>query len=116
MRVRYGGQTKEEARADVQYWAFQKEYPDYDLSESAVAKYYEYAEPAGIGVGVYYDYYTQASQIEGDKDADGNTISGSKKAKIMEVINSLNISNAQKDALYYANGWAKSTIYEAPWH
>ena len=116
MRVRYGGKTEDEARADVQYWNFQKKYPKYDLSESAVAKYYEYAEPAGIGVGEYYDYYTRASKIEGDMDSDGNTISGSKKAKVMEIINSLNISNAQKDALYYANGWSKNTINEAPWH
>ena len=34
----------------------------------------------------------------------------------MAVIDSLPITNAQKDALYYGEGWAEGTIDEAPWH
>jgi hypothetical protein len=37
------------------------------------------------------------------------------KKKRMAVINSMPISNAQKDALYFAEGWAASRLYEAPW-
>ena len=113
--VDYFGISKEDAAEDVQYWAFQVEYPDYDLSESAVTDYYEYAKPAGIGAAVYYEYYTKASQCESDLDKNGNAISGSKKAKILAIIDSMKLTKAQKDALYYANGWAKSTISEAPW-
>ena len=104
--VDYIGISEEDAAEDVQYWAFQKEYPEYDLSESAVTDYYEFAEPAGIDIDVYVKYRNEVSSITGED----------KKARRMAVINSLPISSAQKDALYYAEGWAKSTINEAPWH
>lgn len=38
-----------------------------------------------------------------------------KKAEKMQAINSLNLTSAQKDAIYYAEGWAQSTIGQAPW-
>ena len=41
---------------------------------------------------------------------------GSKKEDILGVIHSLPLSVAQKDALYYLNGWSEKTINEAPWH
>ena len=99
----YFGISEEDAAEDVQYWSFQKTYPDYDLSESAVTKYYEYAEPAGIGADVYYEYFQRKAGY-------------SKKEDIMNVIHSLDLTVAQKNAMYYANGWAKSTIDEAPWN
>ena len=39
----------------------------------------------------------------------------SKKAEKLQAIDSLDLTNAQKDALYYAEGWAQSTIVQAPW-
>lgn len=39
-----------------------------------------------------------------------------RKAEKMQAINSLDLTYAQKDALYYAEGWAQSTIGQAPWH
>jgi len=117
MLVKYGGKTEEEAHSKVRYWNFKQEYPDYDLSESAVTAYYEEVEPSGIKVGVYYDYCKRRTDCKGtDNNGDGRTDSGSVKAQVMNVINSLPITNAQKDALYYLNGWSASTIYEAPWH
>lgn len=38
-----------------------------------------------------------------------------KKAEKMQAINSLDLTSAQKDAIYYAEGWAQSTIRDAPW-
>lgn len=38
-----------------------------------------------------------------------------KKAEKLEVINMLELDDYQKDALYYLNGWAQSTIGQAPW-
>ena len=118
MLVDYGDKTEEEAASKVQYWEFKQEYPDYDdLSEEAVDKYYTDIEPYGITVDVYYDYSKQRSKCKGvDANGDGKTDSGSKKAEIMQVINSLPISRSQKDVLYYLNGWSAKTIYEAPWH
>lgn len=117
MLVNYGGKSEEEAASKVQYWAFKQDYPDYDLSEEAVAKYYTDVEPFGIGVGVYHDYYTQRSKCKGtDNDGDGKTDSGSVKTEVLRVINSLPLTYKQKDALYYLNGWSESTIWQAPWH
>jgi hypothetical protein len=117
MLVNYGGKTYEQASAKVQYWNFKDEYPDYDLSEEAVTKYYEEVEPYGINISVYYDYTKSRAKCKGvDLNADGKTDSGSVKSQVMEVIDSLPISDSQKDALYYLNGWSANTIYEAPWH
>jgi len=38
-----------------------------------------------------------------------------KKAEKLEAIDMLELDNYQKDALYYLNGWAQSTIGQAPW-
>lgn len=118
MLVNYGEKTEEEAASKVQYWEFKQDYPDYDdLSEEAVAKYYEKVEPYGITVDVYYDYSKQRSKCKGtDNNGDGKTDSGSVKAEVLWVIHSLPLTYAQKDALYYLNGWSAKTIYEAPWH
>jgi hypothetical protein len=71
----------------------------------------------GINIDVYYDYSKQRAKCKGsDNDGDGKTDSGSVKAEVLYVIDSLPITSAQKDALYYLNGWSASTIYEAPWH
>lgn len=112
----YCEMDEDDALDAVLYWDFLREHPAYeDLSQAAVVDYYEWAEPAGIDTAVYYDYYQQASQCESDLDKNGNAISGSKKAKILAVIDAMDLTKAQKDALYYANGWAKSTLHEAPW-
>ena len=116
MLVKYGEVSEEDAESKVQYWDFKKAYPDYDLTESAVSKYYEYAEPEGISVSVYYDYTKKRSAVKGtDNDGDGRTDSGSVKAGVLKVIDSLPITSSQKDALFYLNGWSASTLWEAPW-
>ncbi len=117
MLVNYGGRTEEGAEAKVQYWAFKQKYPDFDLSEEAVTKYYSDVEPSGIDIEVYYDYSKQRSKCKGvDLNGDGKTDSGSVKREVLDVINSLPITYHQKDVLYYLNGWSASTIWEAPWH
>lgn len=117
MLVNYGGKSEEDASSKVQYWNFKKQYPDYDLTEEAVAKYYSDVQPSGISIDVYYDYSKQRSKAKGqDLNGDGKTDSGSVKREVMQMINSLPISSYQKDALYFLNGWSQSTLYEAPWH
>ena len=99
----YGGCTADEATEKVAYWNFQATYPEYEnLSESAVTKYSDYAKPANISLDVYNTYYTQTKGL-------------TKKKDILEVIDGLNLTGKQKDALYYAEGYAESTIGEAPW-
>lgn len=113
----YAGWTSEEAASKVQYWIFEKNYPDYDLNESEVSKYYSDVKPAGISLSVYYNYTKKAAKATGvDSNGDGKADRGTKKNEIMWIIHSLPISSYQKDVLYRVNGWAESTLYQAPWH
>ncbi len=111
----YGGMTETEATTRVQYWDFKKQYPDADISEEKVAAYYN--NNLTLPMSAYITYCTNTKNAHGvDANGDGKTDSGSKKAAILVMIDELPISNAQKDELYYLNGWAASKIYEAPWH
>ena len=58
------------------------------------------------------DFY---STTYADKDANGKSISGSKKNKVWDFINGLDATPAQKDALSVACGY-DSKLNEAPWH
>lgn len=106
MLVRYGGKTKSAAKADVQYWAFKDAYPNTHVEDSWFDTYYNKIADSGIRINVYMEYRNKVSTITGED----------KKERRMDVIHSLPITSAQKDALYYAEGWAASKIHEAPWH
>ena len=69
----------------------------------------------GLSVEEYMTYKENVSGITADKDPNGNTISGSKKEKVISAINSMDLSPSEKDWLYYLNGYAESTINDVPW-
>ena len=50
----------------------------------------------GINYDTYYDYYFGLKEIEGEKDANGETISGSKKKAVIEYVMSQDFPMAQK--------------------
>lgn len=74
------------------------------------------AREAGVSDTVYAEYKIATYGIEADKDANGESISGSKRAKVLRAIDGMDVNSQVKDALYYAAGYSKSTIGEAPWH
>ena len=102
----YCDKTKDEAMADVQYWSFKQEYPDVYADDQWFDTYYEKVADSGLDIEVYMEYRNTVSTITGE----------GKKEKRMAVIHNLPISSRQKDALYLAEGWAESKLYEAPWH
>lgn len=110
------GEDKAGAQAYIDFLDLEKSNADIDITANEAASYFKYAEPAGISIDIYLDYKEQISGVQGDKDKNGKTISGSKKEKLLKIINSLPISKKQKDALYLENGWAESKLSEAPWH
>ena len=115
--VEYGKISEDKAETKVQHIDFQKEYPGYELTETQVADYYNELEYTGLGVPEYAEYLKLRKNVKGtDNNGDGKTDSGSVKAAVMAVIDSLPITYSQKDALYYLNGWTESKIHEAPWH
>ena len=105
MLVSYGGKTEAEAQAKVQYWDFKQGNPDTYVSEYWIDAYNEDVASSGVSLETFIGYKNAIKDIEGD---------GAKERK-MAVIHSLPISNAQKDALYFSEGWAASKLYEAPW-
>ena len=80
----------------------------YDKARAAYAK--------GVSYGTYYDYYFATKEMHADKDENGKSISGSKKAKVVEYINSLDIPPEQKDALYVAAGYTAKSARNQKWN
>ena len=105
MLQQYGGVEPDDAYADVQYWQFKQNHPDIYVVDSWFDSYYEYASDAGIGIDVYMQYRNDVKNITGEN----------KKERRMAAINALPLSPAQKDALYFDEGWVASKLYEAPW-
>ena len=119
MLTKFGGLDEDTAFKNAQYYEFKRENPnvEYNWQAETVADYNEVGKSNGISVDVFDDYLVQKSECKGtDSDGDGKTDSGSKKAQVLAVINSLPLTSKQKDVLYRMNGWAESKLYEAPWH
>lgn len=85
------------------------------LSEETYDKLTE-ARSGGIGAKIWMQYWKKKAELSADKDENGKSISGSKKAKILALINSLQLTTEQKDLLYRAEGYAERDLYKAPWH
>ena len=45
-----------------------------------------------------------------------NSLEGSVKDPMLQYIDGLNLNAEQKDALYFAFGWAASKLRNTPWH
>jgi hypothetical protein len=106
MLTKYFDMESDEITATVSCWNYKKGNPNADVNVDMFKKYYSDIAKSGISINTYIDYRNKVKGYTGED----------KKAKRMAVINSLPITNAQKDALYYAEGWAASKLYEAPWH
>ena len=64
-----------------------------------IGQYYDTIQKAGISKAIWYDYYKWQSKARADKDANGESINGTKMRKVFEYIGKLNITNDQKMAL-----------------
>lgn len=70
----------------------------------------------GVKPEQFVSFREGISGLSADKNAVGKTISGSKKRKVMQFIDSMDLNNVQKTALYYAAGYSASTLDDAPWY
>ena len=116
--VGIGGKTREEAEIAVTVYEWQNEGVDIESNQTYIVKaYMEHGKPNGIDRDTFVSFCQQASQTHGeDLDGDGKADSGSKKKNVLELIDRMPLSAEQKDALYYQQGYAASTINDAPWH
>jgi hypothetical protein len=73
------------------------------------------AQEAGIPGTVYAEFREKESELSADKDENGKTISDSKKEKVIDLIDSLNLTAEQKDFLmeqqYKSFKW-----WQMPWN
>lgn len=79
-----------------------REYMTSDSGNCALGDYLERAQAANVPDSIALDVYEFNSGAHADKDENGKSISGSKKAKVAEYINSQQLTAAQKRALYYS--------------
>lgn len=104
----------DEEKADVvnnlvnySYNVAQKEVLDFDITKN-YRKAYQYSK-----IGNVSDFYIIKSQeFTSNKDKNGKTISGSKKAKVINYINSMDLPVSQKAVLINLNGY-KLTNYNS---
>lgn len=106
MMVQYCGVDQDKALNKVRYINIRNQFPNIEIDDHWVSEYYDEIEPYGISPEIFFNYRDTVKGITGE----------GKKQNRMAVIDSLPISSSQKDALYYAEGWAASRIYEAHWH
>ena len=101
--------------------------------KSAVTQKFEWLQSSGMGVTaqaeIYFADMASDTTLEQLAELESNDVvtpeqfyqykvatSGlTRKAEKLEAINMLELDDYQKDALYYLNGWAQSTIGQAPW-
>lgn len=95
----------------------QKERLHDDLSRSS--RSYAAAQEAqkqGISAEAYAKYKDTTADLTADKDENGKAINGSKKAKVMDAINKMQLNKKQKDWLYLDAGYSEKDIGKAPWN
>lgn len=71
---------------------------------------------SGIDTGDYILFRAATSGLEADRDEEGEAIPGTKKRKVLEAIDQMDLTQEEKDALYLSYGYAESSIGSAPWN
>lgn len=81
-------------------------YQTYFALTSKQREDYQSFKKLNINENILNKYYAEIGKVEGQKDANGNTISGSKKQAVVKYINSLKgLSPIEKTILYANSGY-----------
>lgn len=122
--IDHDGMFQAKAEQELTYYDWYKAHPNTKLKFSEVSQYVRTVEnagtslyEAGISEDLFIRYKTEKNKCRGvDENDDGIADSGSKQAQILPIIDALPITEAQKDVLWFHNGWSKKTlIRKAPW-
>lgn len=117
MLVKYGGLDAQTAKMKVDFWGYQNKNPGTKLEFSSYKTYVSKYQGIGLTVAQYESYSERLKDCKGvDADGDGKTDSGSKKAEVLKLIDSMSLTPAQKDQLYFANNYGASGLKDTPWH
>lgn len=75
----------------------------------------EYGKDSGVSYATMYRAIQDMREFESDRDADGNAISGSLKAKYVDYIQGLGLTQAQKKAVWEAAKNSSWSDKGTPW-
>ena len=114
--IEFGGYTPEDARTQIEVYDWEMEGIK-NVTITRVERYHEFAEPAGISKAVFMDVQRYSSDTKNDVDPEtGKSINYSAMKKVMAYIDSLPLTEKQKDAMAYSLGWSKKNIEKyKPW-
>lgn len=116
MYIEIGGCSEEDADKKIYVLQISRKYPDYEWTAEKASDWENIAAPAGVPIDVFdLDQYAYNNEITGEKDENGNTKNGSKQAAYIAWLDSLDISNEQKDALFLTH-YKEDKLYKTPWH
>lgn len=114
MLIRYGGKSSDEAGKRLRWLDLKKKDPSLEISESAANRYYDgtdklrqtghrTASQAGMSARQYAEAMEILNKVTGvDRDGDGRSDDTTKERAYIAAIAAMNLTPAQKDALYYA--------------
>lgn len=93
--MKYGEKDRDKASLTVQAYRWRDEHTEYkDLSDTAIDRYIDHCEDAGISIPDFYEANKKVAEI---REAGGTT-----KENVVRYIRSLPLSRSQKWAMWYA--------------
>ena len=81
----------------------------------STAEKFRAAQTEGIPAKAYAEFWTRAKELHADKDEDGKSISGSRKEKVIELIDSLSLTAEQKDWIM-GQEYENVKWWQMPWN
>lgn len=85
-----------------------------DATDAIVKAYQTYGADSGLDRKSFASAYKTLKAVKGeDTDGDGKI---EKKEFVLQEINKMSITSAQKDALYRMMGYGEKQLAKAPWH
>lgn len=85
------------------------------IYSGSTAEKFKAAQEEGIPAKAYAEFWTRAKELHADKDEEGESIRGSRKEKVIELIDSLNLTAEQKDWLVQQE-YKSVNLWEMPWN
>lgn len=100
----------DDAENTVNKWVFAQTYPDSNMTDSGIKFWYQNQDISADVVEAAFAFYNSTTA---DKDANGKSISGSKKQKVVDYISGLSISKDQQRRLFI--GLNAGSLKGTPW-
>lgn len=111
MLTHYGNMSSEDAKEKADIWEFRKNNPKWreEATDTAIKEYF--TVKGKISADKFMPFYKAHQDLPSDKDANGKTISGSKKKKVLLWLMQ-NGYTLEEAVLLHNLKWSQSKVYE----